>query len=469
MIFSSPEYFLFCGLMLLLNWSVRPFGARKLVLLAGSLFFYSKDRPALGLLMVGLAGLDAVVACAIVRISRPGRRRLVVVLTIVANVAVLAVFKYWNFLADVLGDLAALAGAPPPLRAADIVLPVGISFYIFQSLSYVVDVHHGIVRPARIIDALLFVVFFPQLIAGPIVRAGELLPQFVTAPRFDRGLFMAGLDRFVWGLVKKALVADQLALLVDDAWARMPLYSPAELAVVALAFVVHVYADFSGYSDIAIGTARMLGFRLPENFACPYLATSVSDLWRRWHMTLGRWLRDYVYIPIGGSRGGLLRTGFNLVAAFGLCGLWHGAAWKYVVFGVLQGLFCFLERVVARLTGWEDAGDRRRRWARPFQTLYVLVFWTFCMVLFRAPDIPSAMRFIGTALPLTGSVDGTLLLPFLYATALLSVGGIVNVSGFLRAGAPSLSVLRGACYAAAAVLLFLYLLTDARPFVYFEF
>ncbi len=319
-------------------------------------------------------------AARIVAAADGSLRRAAMGATVIVNLAVLGCFKYYNFFAEA---LVASLGSTVSLPAVDVILPIGISFFTFQALSYVVDVHRRLLEPRPILDVAFFLSFFPQLVAGPIVRAAELLPQLDNrrtgeSPPFEEAAWLIGR-----GLFKKMVIATYLAeTVVDPVFAAPGLADRGELLLAFYGYAIQIYADFSGYTDIAIGLALLLGFRFPTNFDRPYAATSIQDFWRRWHMTLSRWLRDYLYIPLGGNRISRFATYRNLMATMVLGGLWHGAAWTFVAWGALHGLLLAVERAAAARWPTAVAPRGRQRVVRWFVTLHLIgIAWVF----FRAP------------------------------------------------------------------------------------
>ncbi|MGI9467591.1 MAG: MBOAT family O-acyltransferase, partial [Rubripirellula sp.] len=301
MLFTQFEFPIFFFCVLIAAWLCRQRQTRNAVLLIASYYFYAYwDYRFCSLLALSTV-VDYSIARGMVRSTGTGVRRALLMTSLVVNLGVLGFFKYFNFFID---------SASPALQAIglsgetlNIILPVGVSFYTFQTLSYTIDVYRGVLKPVnRFIDFALYVAFFPQLVAGPIVRARELLPQLATVPTFSKRRFYAGAQQMLRGLVKKVLLADRLGEAVDVVFAGPDLYSGLTIWIVVFAYAGQIYYDFSGYSDIAIGGAKMLGYRFPVNFRHPYLSGSMSEFWHRWHMTLSRWLRDYVYIAMGGSR-----------------------------------------------------------------------------------------------------------------------------------------------------------------------
>lgn len=266
-------------------------------------------------------------------------RRFFLGISLVGNLGLLGFFKYYNFFADSLALLLAAGGLDVNTSTLHIILPVGISFYTFQTLSYAIDIYRGEFQPRRdLLEYLTFVSFFPQLVAGPIERASHLLPQFSKARFFSHESAVDGCRLILWGLVKKMIVADNLGTLADAAFAGAGQASAAQLAVGTICFAFQIYGDFSGYSDIAVGVARLFGIELMRNFAYPYFSQSLAEFWRRWHISLSSWFRDYVFIPMGGSRGSPGQTAMNLFVTMVLSGLWHGAAWHYVMWGAFHGV-----------------------------------------------------------------------------------------------------------------------------------
>ncbi len=381
MSFAAPAflwYFLPC--VLLAHW-VLPAKARNGVLAVFSIAFYAVGGHEFVLLLLSLMVVNYVAGLWIGRT----RRRRVLVAAVAIDLAALAVWKYAGFATSTLDNLAhALgAGSTPVLTLA---LPIGISFFTFHHLSYVVDIYRGVRAPMRNpLTFATYIAMFPQLVAGPIVRYHEIADQLERQEHPRLADFADGFPRFAWGLFKKVVIADALAPLADVAFATdNPSFATAWVG--ALAYTGQIYFDFSGYSDMAIGLGRMFGLRLPENFHRPYSAASVTDFWRRWHMSLSRWFRDYLYISLGGNRGSSVATYRNLVIVFLATGLWHGAAWTFVLWGGYHGALLIIERATGLARSERFVGLRR---AVTF--LLVIVGW----VLFRAADLPEAGRMLG--------------------------------------------------------------------------
>ena len=313
---------------------------------------------------------------------------------IVLNLGILAVFKYYDFFVLSLCNALLPLGVSLDLPTLSLVLPVGISFYTFQSLSYSVDVYRRQMVPTRDVVAFFtFIAFFPQLVAGPIERATNLLPQMLSPRRFQYAEAVEGLRRILWGAFKKMVIADNCALAVNSIWAEMPEASTMTLVVGMLLFTFQIYGDFSGYSDIAIGTARLFGIRLKENFRLPYFSRSMAEFWRRWHISLMTWFRDYLYIPLGGSRCGKAKLMRNTLAVFFLSGLWHGANWTFVLWGLYHGILLVGERLVRGAK--REKGDSMVRLADGFKVLFVFLLVCIGWVILRAESVSDAIAYLG--------------------------------------------------------------------------
>jgi len=346
MIFTTPEFVLFFACFWLVFATTRGH-LRKGVVLAASYLFYAAWDPRFLALLIGSTILDFWVGKRLAQTAGTAKRRRLLLVSLVGNLGVLATFKYYDFFATSAGELLTRVGWTVEPTTLHLVLPVGISFYTFQTLSYTVDIYRGRQEPCRsLLDFANFVAFFPQLVAGPIERAKDLLPQLAALGKRVQP------DTTGWGLIaigcfKKVVIADNLAPLVEATYADPSSTYPLALWLGTYAFAVQIYCDFSGYTDIAIGLARLMGVRLGENFNAPYAATGPRDFWRRWHISLSSWLRDYLYIPLGGNRGTAGATGRNLMATMVLGGLWHGAAWNFVLWGAYHGVLLIAARVTA--------------------------------------------------------------------------------------------------------------------------
>jgi alginate O-acetyltransferase complex protein AlgI len=382
MVFCSPLFlFLFLPLVLAINFVLPPRGRNVWLLLMSLLFYAWGERAFTAVMLISILFNYSLVLAA-EPLRRRGRQTLVITVAVVVNLALLVVFKYANFLCDNLNVLLVHLHLDP-IQLKPIHLPIGISFFTFHALSYVVDVYRGR-TPAQKnpIDFGLYITLFPQLVAGPIVRYSDIARQ-LSRRRITESLFAQGVRRFVSGLAKKMLIANTVGAVADRVFGLpSDQLSMAVAWLGAVCYMAQIYFDFSGYSDMAIGLAAMLGFTFKENFEHPYISQSITEFWRRWHISLSTWFRDYLYIPLGGNRVGPVRLGLNLLTVFLLCGLWHGASWTFLIWGLYHGLFLILER--GPLGGLLD-----RLWVplrHAYALLVVLVGWVF----FRATTIESA-------------------------------------------------------------------------------
>jgi alginate O-acetyltransferase complex protein AlgI len=411
MLFPTVAFAVFFVAAFTVNWLLRPhFLVWRATMVAFSLYFYGWIDARFAVILVTSATVNWALAFAARRAMPDGlptvdSRRLVRV-AVAANLVVLAVFKYHGFFVTSAADALASVGLHPTPPVLDILLPVGISFFTFHAISYVVDVGRGDIEPIGFGDLLLYMSFFPHLVAGPIVRVDELVPQFHERPDPRRVAFTEAVTLIAVGLFKKVVISSYLATqIVDPAFGAPGGRSGGTLLAATYAYAVQIYADFSGYTDIAIGCALLLGFRLPQNFDAPYRALSVRDFWHRWHMTLSRWLRDYVYIPLGGSRDGGAATYRNLMATMLLGGLWHGADWRFVVWGGLHGTYLVGERAAS---AWWDARPDRPGLPRAVTVTlrWLLTFNLVCLawVFFRADSVAAAFGILGRIL---GAAPGT--------------------------------------------------------------
>jgi len=471
MLFPSLAFLFFFLVVLLCDAALRDRAqSRKLFLLGASWFFYACwDWRFLGLILFSTA-LDWYVARAIHATQAPRRRKHLLWISLGANLGLLGVFKYCDFFLDSLRELLHGLGIHAQIPLLELILPVGISFYTFQTLSYTIDVHQRRLAPARSpLDFALFVAFFPQLVAGPIVRARDFLPQLERNPGPTAQGAARGLHDILAGLFKKVVLADTLgAALVDPVHAD-PGGAGALAAWAAMyGYAFQIYGDFAGYSQIAIGAGRMLGFRLPMNFRSPYLARDMSDFWRRWHISLSSWLRDYLYIPLGGNRGGKGRTRVNLLLTMLLGGLWHGAGWTFVLWGLLHGAALSISH--ARAARRHRAGKRRSDTPLAVlgQRLAVFHVWAVSMVLFRATDLATAGELFRALFRAGGPVPAALPLAVLGLAALLHGLGEIWTQRIERAWLRLPPEARGVV-AALVLTLVGTVGSGARPFVYFQF
>jgi alginate O-acetyltransferase complex protein AlgI len=405
MLFISDEFFVFL-LLAVVGSLIAPSGrVRAWLVLAFCTWFYASwSLPFMGLLAANIV-VDYFLALAIHASASPARRRTLVVASVSMNLGMLAVFKYAGFFASTTNDTLQLLGTSLAVPVPELILPLGISFYVFQAISYTVDVYRGLLVPTRDLPKLAtFIMFFPHLVSGPIVRAAEILPQLdrlERPPVLDD--VMAGLKDFVLGFARKVFFADNFARLADTTFGNPGEHGSGALIVGLLAYAFQIYFDFSGYSQMAVGLARIFGIHFPDNFDSPYISRSLQEFWRRWHISLSRFLRDYLYIPLGGSRGGTARTLFALSATMLIGGFWHGANWTFVVWGAIHGFgqaiawgYRQFWRGPAHARFWDSPAGNATGWALTMAT--VLLAWVF----FRAPDLGQSLDYLAGMFSLRG-------------------------------------------------------------------
>ena len=408
MLFNSIEFLIFFPVVAVLYF-LSPQRARWIILLLASCVFYMWFIPSYIIILLVTMVIDYSL-CLWMDKTSGGTRRALMITATVATMGSLFVFKYFNFFNQSLAGLTSFLGISWPAEKLSLVLPIGLSFFSFQALGYVLEVYFGRIKPERHFGICwLFIMFFPQLVAGPIERPQNLLPQFYERHNFDWALLTSGLRRVLWGLFKKMAVADSLAVIVNHVYNDVHAYSGFPLILATFAFAFQIYCDFSSYSDIAIGTARILGFRIMENFDRPYLSASISEFWKRWHISLSSWFKDYLYIPLGGNRVSRPRWQFNLFFTFLVSGLWHGADWTFVIWGALNGFYLVfsiwttrLRVVAARLSGLAKTPRLRRFFGVIFTFTLILFAWIF----FRANSVEDAFYVVANIIPPDFSFTG---------------------------------------------------------------
>lgn len=397
MSFTSLGFILFLALTAIISYSLRP-RVRNALLLICSFVFYGLYGPEhLPFLLFSV--LLTYFAARIIEKTGGGSRRLVLILALCLNLGMLFVFKYLGFFVELTGRLAAFTGASLETPELKLILPIGISFFVFQTTGYLMDVYRGDLPAERsIIDYGLFASFFPGLISGPIQRAGQMLPQYKRKNPFRYDNIKAGSLQFLWGAFLKLVIADNLALLIGTVYAAPSDYSGFQLLTAAVCYSIQIYCDFAAYSDMAIGAARVMGFTLPENFNCPYFAVSLQDFWRRWHISLSTWFRDYLYFPLGGNRKGKWRGYLNILIVFLISGLWHGAALTFAAWGLLHGLLQVIGKILKPLrdkvrTALHISEDNRI--LKVLRIIFTFAEVTVCWVFFRAGSISEALYVLG--------------------------------------------------------------------------
>ncbi|MCZ4318531.1 MBOAT family protein [Aequorivita viscosa] len=400
MYFNSITFAIFFIIVFFVYWFVlkRKIGLQNIFILIASYVFYGWwDWRFLSLIAFSTL-VDFFLALKITKIQNRGRRKLFLAFSLLINLGLLAIFKYYNFFIENWIDAWASFGINMSKHTMNIILPVGISFYTFQTLSYTIDVYRNKMKPTKnLVDFAAYVAFFPQLVAGPIERASHLLPQFQKERKFNYSYAQSGIHLIIWGLFQKVVIADSCAIYVNDIFENYEQYNGLTLAIGAIYFAFQIYGDFAGYSNIAIGTARLLGFNLMRNFNYPYFARDIAEFWRRWHISLSTWFRDYLYIPLGGSRGSVAMKVRNVFIIFIVSGFWHGANWTFLVWGAIHA-FLFLPLLLAnrnRNNLENIALDRLIPSLKEFyQITSTFILVTCAWIFFRADSISIAMEYL---------------------------------------------------------------------------
>ena len=472
MLFHSLQFLLFLPVVFALYWAVAGHAlTRKVLLVIASLIFYMAWNPAPVVLLLYLTTVDWFVGRLLAVTETPWKRKAIVAVSIANNLGLLGLFKYADWLTKSFVDGVAPFGVHLVYQPLGLILPVGLSFIVFQGMSYTIDVYRRelAARP-RWLDIAVFMTFFPHVVAGPIVRASDFLPQVEERPKLDDVAGSRALFRIATGMFKKLVIADFLsANLIDRVFAEPSNYSGVEVTTAVFAYTLQIYYDFSAYSDIAIGTAALFGYTLKENFDKPYLSRNLSEFWRRWHMSLASWLRDYLYIPLGGNRGGRVRTLINLLITMVLGGVWHGADWRFVLWGLAHGIGLSLNRMWWWLRGGEPKSPGKV--SVVLSTLATFLVVMECRIVFRAKDIEHARvvfaeQFKESAgspnitptllLVLTVAVAGHFMSHGLYGKVSSTFGKLpVVVRAFLLVGL-ALAIKQVASF-------------EVQPFIYFKF
>lgn len=385
MLFNSLSYAIFLPVVFLIYWKCKE-EYRWIILLISSYYFYMSWNPKYVILILGTTLVSYFAGIGIERADTRNKKRGILIVSVVSCILVLFIFKYINFFSESICILLGVFSIHIHPITLGLLLPVGISFYTFQTLSYVIDVYRGdIIAERHFGHYATFVSFFPQLVAGPIERSSNLLPQIKEKKVFDYGKCVYGLRIMLIGFLKKIVIADSLAVYVDNVYKEINHYDGFSLVLISVFFSIQIYCDFSGYSDIAIGSARLMGIDLMTNFKSPYLSQNVKEFWRRWHISLSTWLRDYVYIPIGGNRVSSVRKKMNLLITFLISGLWHGANWTYVLWGLLHGVAQIIEDAIENIIN--------KKYNIP-SVVKIIITFSFCnllWILFRAESIQDAI------------------------------------------------------------------------------
>ena len=465
MLFNSFIFVLFFITVFIIYWTFYKYiKIQNILLLAASYFFYGWwDWRFLSLIAFSTL-VDYSMGLAMIKKQK--RRKMYLLISIFVNLGLLGFFKYFNFFIDSWVGLWNTLGFNISESTLHIILPVGISFYTFQTMSYTIDIYRGKLKPTKnLIDFALYVSFFPQLVAGPIERASNLLPQIQKNRRWDHIFFKEGLLQMLVGFFRKVVIADSIGSLIDGTWNNPQLHNASTIAFAVALYSFQIYFDFSGYSDIAIGTAKLLGFEFKQNFNLPYFSTSITEFWRRWHISLSSWLKDYLYIPLGGNRKGLLRQYRNLFLTMLLGGLWHGSSWNFVLWGGIHGSLLAIEKRFKFISERYSV----------FKNLFIFILVSIIWVFFRAQNAQDAAEilrklFSGPYLKLyMGNIT-------IFINTLLMLSFALLLDGYLFFRNTSLeslgSRLGGTSYKILFTFFFMCLLlfySDANNFIYFQF
>ena len=434
-----------------------------------SLFFYYKSSGVYFWILIFSSIVDYSLSRLIYEEAKQGYRKFYMILSLLINLGMLAYFKYTNFFIDNYNTL--FSGN---MKFEDIVLPVGISFYTFQTLSYTIDVYRRELEPTKsFMDFLFFVSFFPQLVAGPIVRASDFIPQIYEKLRLTKEDFNRALFLIIGGLIKKAVISDYISSnFVDRVFDAPNSYTAFENLMASYGYAIQIYCDFSGYSDIAIGLALLMGFWLPDNFRTPYQSASITEFWRRWHISLSSWLRDYLYISLGGNRKGKIRTYFNLFMTMLLGGLWHGASWKFVVWGVLHGLALVVEKFFGQFIKLP-----KNVFVRTIQVILTFHFVVFCWLFFRAKDFTTAFQIADNITKLTFDLNQwqTIILGYKNVFLLITIGvvwhfvPVKTLAGMQKTFSTLPLVVKAVLLGLIYWVVYATASADTQPFIYFQF
>ena len=449
---------------------------RWILLLVASCVFYMFFKPVYILILGFTIVIDYVAGIYIEKATDKKQRKRFLVLSIITNVGVLAIFKYYNFFNDNITSLASFMGLSNSIPYLNILLPIGLSFHTFQAMSYTIEVYRGNQKAERHFGLYaLYVMFYPQLVAGPIERPQNTLPQLHVEKKFDYGSAVIGLRLMLWGFFKKMVIADNLSIIVDNVYNNPSQQNGFTFLIATYFFTFQIYCDFSGYSDIALGSAKIMGFDLMKNFNIPYISKSIKEFWERWHISLSSWFRDYLYIPLGGNRVKKSRWMLNLFIVFLVSGFWHGANWTFIVWGALHGTYLILEILFKPST--DKLIDTTSKFGKFVSVIITFHLAMFAWVFFRANSIESAtfaLKQIFTNLFTSFSLIGTASAPLLICTLFITAA-LFYIVDFMKENKRMIEVFQSSSYLRHAVYLFLIysiLLfgnTDKTQFIYFQF
>ncbi len=470
MLFNSIDFAIFCPIVFILYWFVFNKSVKQqnlLVILASFVFYGWWDWRFLTLLIIS-ASTDFIIGVALDKTSVVSKRKGLLLLSILVNLGLLGFFKYADFFVGSFATAYSFFGATVDPVFLNIILPVGISFYTFQTLGYSIDVYRKTIPATRdLFSFFAFVSFFPQLVAGPIERAGNLLPQFVSARTFNQSDATDGMRQILWGLFKKVVVADNCGQFINKAFDGPESFTGSSLLIASCLFSIQIYCDFSGYSDIAIGTAKLFGIKLRRNFAYPFFSTGFIEFWRRWHISLTSWFKDYVYIPLGGNRISTTRTVFNILLVFVLSGLWHGANWTFVAWGLTNAFYFTIEYLIGQEKRPINIGSGLR--LIKSTTVFLLISLSF--IFFRSESLSSATIFFGSIFEksLFSIPDYSAILPVIFSIVLLAVEWMGRNNEFAIQDVSALArPWRWSIYLVILAIMGLFSV-ERQQFIYFQF
>jgi len=473
MFFNSFEFFIFF-FSVTAAYFVLPHRFRWVLLLGASYYFYMSWKAEYVILIMTSTLTAYLCALGTGRTESKNKKRCYLLVSLIVNLGILFTFKYFNFVSDSLREMLAGISIQVNTPALRVLLPVGISFYTFQTLSYTIDVYRGKLKPEKHPGIFaLYVSFFPQLVAGPIERASHLLGQFYEEKYFDVRRVCHGMELVFWGIFKKVVIADRLAIYVDSVYNNAANHSGPSLVLATYFFAFQIYCDFSGYSDIAIGAAKVLGFDLMKNFNRPYFATNVTEFWHRWHISLSTWLRDYLYIPLGGNRKGKSRTYLNIIITMVLGGIWHGASWTFVIWGLVHGVMLAVSKLTMPIRESICKKIGLKEWAtRPLRIFITFNLVCLCWIFFRANTVSDAFYIVGHLFSGWPNIFidqiavsyGIAAIAFLLFAELLQTRG--DIAEKLQ---QSHLALRWGVYCLILFSIVLFGVTDGSQFIYFQF
>jgi len=469
MLFNSFHYLIFFPIVCIIYWVLKKNSLRNPFLLLASYFFYMNWKPIFGLLLLAVTAVAYLTGMLLEKKQTEKSRKWILTIGLILCFSSLVFFKYYNFLNDSIFNLLAVIGLRWPLPNLDLLLPIGISFYTFQATGYCIDVYRRDVPAERNpLTFALFVSFFPVILAGPIQRSKNLLPQLKSEHKLMADDIVGGLKMMVWGFFMKLCVADRLGTYVDSVFNNLPMHNGTSIAIASLFYTIQIYADFAGYSLVALGSAKTLGFNLPENFRRPYFSITFKEFWKRWHIALSSWFGDYLYIPLGGNRVKYTRYLLNLMIVFLVSGLWHGAAWTFVLWGGLHGIYQVAEAIVKKRFGTREY----KGVGKVLKIILVFLLVNFAWIFFRASTISDAFLAISKMFTEFGT-------PFISPMAMI-FGLVSTTILFIKDYAdeyhPSWKLLNSSNVAVSVVttavlieFIFLFGVLDSSQFIYFQF